>query len=145
MLTLMKPKVKPRILGLILGRNVAGPESPSSDFPPPTHLQAGGGGLSAAPLSTAVLRACTFEQKVYTKSGQYHSSTRAPFLTSTFWYIMPPALETESFAITTLDLVPNIARILNFYLLIDILITPCSIWNRWRSITTCHIERNKKS
>ena len=58
MLTLMKPKVKPRILGLILGRNVAGPESPSSDSPPPTHLQAGGGGLSAAPLSTAVLRAC---------------------------------------------------------------------------------------
>ena len=41
-LTLMKPKVKPRILGLILGRNVAGPESPSSDSPP--HLQAGGGG-----------------------------------------------------------------------------------------------------
>ena len=61
MLTLMKPKVKPRILGLILGRNVAGPESPSSNSPPPhTHLQAGGGGgLSAAPLSTAVLRACT--------------------------------------------------------------------------------------
>ena len=39
----MKPKMKPRILGLILGRNVAGPESPSSDSPPP-HLQAGGGG-----------------------------------------------------------------------------------------------------
>ena len=45
MLTLMKPKVKPRILGLILGRNVAGPESPSSDSPPPhTHTPAGWGG-----------------------------------------------------------------------------------------------------
>ena len=66
MLTLMKPKVKPRILGLNLGRNVAGPESPSLDSPPPpTHTPAGwgGGGLSAAPLSTAVLRAwigCAF-------------------------------------------------------------------------------------
>ena len=48
MLTLMKPKVKPRILALILGRNVAGPESPSSDPPPHTHtcrLVGGGGGF----------------------------------------------------------------------------------------------------
>ena len=44
MLTLMKPKVKPRILGLILGRNVAGPESPSSDSPPPHTCRLGGGG-----------------------------------------------------------------------------------------------------
>ena len=60
MLTLMKPKVKPRILGLILGRNVAGPESPYSDSPH-THLQAGGGGFqphhSARPCyGPAVLR-----------------------------------------------------------------------------------------
>ena len=46
MLTLMKPKVKPRILGLILGRNVAGPESPSSDPPPHTPAGWGGGAFS---------------------------------------------------------------------------------------------------
>ena len=44
MLTLMKPKVKPRILGLFLGRNVAGPESPSSDSPPTHTCRLGGGG-----------------------------------------------------------------------------------------------------
>ena len=42
MLALMKPKVKPRILGLILGRNVAGPESPSSDSPPTLAGRGGG-------------------------------------------------------------------------------------------------------
>ena len=41
----MKPKVKPRILGQILGRNVAGPESPSSDSPPPHTCRLGGGGF----------------------------------------------------------------------------------------------------
>ena len=50
MLTLMTPKMKPRILGLILGRNVAGPESPSSDSP--HHLQAGGGGGGAFSRTT---------------------------------------------------------------------------------------------
>ena len=73
MLTLMKPKVKPRISGLILGRNVAGPESPSSDSP--LHLQAGGG-LSAAPLSTTVLRACApvdlLQQAVAVSSRRSH-------------------------------------------------------------------------
>ena len=35
-----------------------GLRAPPRTPPPPPHLQAGGGGLSAAPLSTAVLRAC---------------------------------------------------------------------------------------
>ena len=50
--TVMKPKVKPRILGLILGRNVAGPESPSSDSPPP-HTPAGWGGGGFQPHHSA--------------------------------------------------------------------------------------------
>ena len=49
----MKPKVKPRILGLILGRNVVGPESPSLDSPPPHTCRLGGGGGGFQPHHSA--------------------------------------------------------------------------------------------
>ena len=61
MLTLMKPKVKPRILGLILGRNVAGPESPSSDSPPPTPAGWGGGAFSRTTQHSRATGLCMYK------------------------------------------------------------------------------------